>query len=65
MKEEDIVEEMAARMKDTRYRPATYEDLTKDTVAMRDQYILCYECNEKGFYNFNGGKFKYSNCNEE
>ena len=65
LEEEDKVEEMATRIKATRYRPATYEDLTKDIVAKKDQYILCYKCNEKGFYEFNVGRFRYNNRNGE
>ena len=65
LEEEDKVEEMATRLEDTRYRPATYEDLTKDIVVRKDQFILCYKCYEKGFYEFNGGRYRYSNRNGE
>ena len=46
-----------------RYRPVTYDDLTEDKVVKGDQYILCYKCHEEGYYEFNGGRYKYSSYN--
>ena len=44
-----------------RYRPVTYDDLTEDKVIKDDQYILCFKCYQEGYYEMNGGRFKYSN----
>ena len=48
-----------------KYRPATFDDLVEDKVVKGDQYILCMKCHEEGFYEFNGGRFKYSRYRDD